>query len=78
MNLAFMPGNAVLLFYRILKHGSVDFCVLSGEYEMYHIDLSLLWVSLWNIPYYVQCLIYENNNRKKNRKSLRICMPVFV
>ena len=27
MNLAFMPGSAVLLFYRILKHGSVDFCV---------------------------------------------------
>ena len=28
MNLAFMAGSAVLLFYRILKHGSVDFCVL--------------------------------------------------
>ena len=27
MNLAFMPGSAVLLFYRILKHGSVDFFV---------------------------------------------------
>ena len=27
MNLTFMPGSAVLLFYRILKHGSVDFCV---------------------------------------------------
>ena len=27
MNLAFMPGSAVLPFYRILKHGSVDFCV---------------------------------------------------
>ena len=28
MNLTFMPGSAVLLFYRILKHGFVDFCVL--------------------------------------------------
>ena len=28
MNLAFMPGSAVLLFYRILQHGSLDFCVL--------------------------------------------------
>ena len=25
MNLAFMPGSAILLFYLILKHGSVDF-----------------------------------------------------
>ena len=31
MNLAFMPGSAVLLFYRILKRSSVDFCVLSVE-----------------------------------------------
>ena len=29
MNLASMPGSAVLLFYRILKRGSVDFRVLS-------------------------------------------------
>ena len=38
MNLAFMPGSAVLLFYCILKRGSVDFCVLSVEYERYHIS----------------------------------------
>ena len=28
MYLAFMPGSAVLPFNHILKHGSVDFCVL--------------------------------------------------
>ena len=28
MNLAFMPVSAVLLFYRILKHGFLDCCVL--------------------------------------------------
>ena len=52
MNLAFMPGSAVLLFYRILKRGSVDFCVLSIEYEMPITALGFITEN----P--VQCLIY--------------------
>ena len=61
MNLAFMPGSAVLLFYCSLERGSVDFCVLLVEYEMYHTDISLFWVSLRCISYNAQCdgLIYE-------------------